>query len=127
MRLPYCVLLLLISAMWPSPTRTDDVADQIDQALAGYRKHDLPVAVAALKAAANLLRKAQADALKAALRPAPTGWNADQVDKSAVNVAMLGSGATVSRTYHNGDQQVDVQIIVDVETHPHSLVATFRE
>jgi len=115
MRLAYCVLLLLllISGMHPSPTRADDVTDQIDQALAAYRKHDLPVAVAALEAAANLLRQAQADALKAMLPPAPSGWNADEVETSAVGAAMLGGGTTVSRTYHNGDQQVEVQIITD--------------
>jgi hypothetical protein len=115
MRLPYCVLLLsvLISAMHPSPVRADDVTDQIDQALAAYRKHDLAVAVAALEAAANLLRQAQADALKAVLPAAPPGWTADPVDTSAVGVAMLGGGTTISRTYHNGDQQVEVQIIAD--------------
>ena len=115
MRLPYCVLLLvlLISGMQPSRARADDVTDQIDQALAAYRKHDLPVAVAALEAAANLLRQAQADALKAVLPPPPPGWNADQVDTSAVGAAMLGGGTTVGRTYHNGAQQVEVQIITD--------------
>ncbi len=114
MRLPYCVLLvLLIAGLQPSPARADDVTDQIDQALAAYRKHDLPVALAALEAAANLLRQAQADALKAVLPPPPPGWNADQVDTSAAGVAMLGGGTTVSRTYHNGGQQVEVQIITD--------------
>jgi hypothetical protein len=115
MRLPYSalLLLLLISGLHPSPARADDVTEQIDQALAAYQKHDLPVAVAALEAAANLLRQTEADALKAVLPPPPSGWNADQVDTSAVGVAMLGGGTTVGRTYHNGAQQVEVQIITD--------------
>jgi hypothetical protein len=114
MRVPCCVLLLLLmTGMLASPARADDVTDQINQALAAYGKHDLPTAVAALEAAANLLRQAQADALKAVLPPAPSGWTADPVDTSAVGAAMLGGGTTVSRTYHNGDQQVDVQIITD--------------
>lgn len=112
MRLPYCLLLLvLLAGTHPSPARADDVTDQIDQALAAYRKHDLPVAVAALEAASNLVRQAQADALKAILPPAPQGWNADNVDTSAGAAAALGLGTTVSRTYHKDDQQVEVQII----------------
>lgn len=111
MRLPYCVLLvLLLSGMYPSPARADDVTDQIDQALAAYRKHDLPVAATALEAASNLVRQAQADALKAMLPPAPQGWNADNVNTSAGPAAALGLGTTVSRTYHKDDQQVEVQI-----------------
>jgi len=115
MRLPYCVLLLsvLISAMHPLPARADDVTDQIDQALAAYQKHDLAVAVAALEAVANLLRQTQADALKAVLPAAPSGWTADPVDTSAVAAAMLGGVTTISRTYHNGDQQVEVQIVAN--------------
>jgi hypothetical protein len=115
MRLPCCVLLLsvMIPALNPSSARADDVTDQIDQALAAYQKHDLTVAVAALEAAANLLRQAQADALKAVLPAAPPGWTADPVDTTAVGAAMLGGGTTISRTYHNGDQQVEVQIIAD--------------
>jgi hypothetical protein len=114
MRLLFGVLLLLpIFGAHPSPARADDVTDQMDQARAAYQKHDLPTAVAALDAAANLLRQAQADALKAVLPPVPPGWTADQVDTSAVAAAVLGGGTTVSRTYHKADQQVDVQIITD--------------
>lgn len=111
--LSYVLLLVLISGMHPSPARADDVTDQIDQAIASYKKHDLPAAVAALEAAANLLRQAQADALKAVLPPVPSGWSADPIDTSAVGASMLGGGTTVGRTYHNGDQQVEVQIITD--------------
>lgn len=107
------LLLLLCSGLDPSPARADDVTDQMDQARAAYQKHDLPTAVAALEAAANLLRQVQADALKATLPPVPSGWTADQVDTSAVAASMLGGGTTVSRTYHKAEQQVDVQIIAD--------------
>ena len=114
MRLLCCVpLFLLISAGHPSLVRADEVTDQINQALAAYQKHDLPTAVAALEVAASLLRQARADALKTALPPAPPGWNADQIETGAAAAAMLGVGTTVSRTYHNGDQQVEVQIITD--------------
>lgn len=114
MRVLLCVLLLvLISGAHPSPARADDVTDQMDQARAAYQKRDLPTAVAALEAAANLLRQAQADALKAVLPPVPSGWTADQVDTSSVAAAVLGGGTTVSRTYHKADQQVEVQIITD--------------
>jgi hypothetical protein len=114
MRLRHCILpALLIAGAHPSPVHADDVTDQIDQARKAYQQHDLPTAVAALEAAANLLRQAQADALKSVLPPAPPGWNADAIDTSAASAAVLGVGTTVSRTYHNGNQQVEAQIITD--------------
>jgi hypothetical protein len=97
----------------PSWAYADDVTEQIGQAQAAYQKHDLRAAVAALETAAELLRQAQADTLKILLPPAPPGWNADDVETSAASAAMLGVGTTVSRTYHSGEQQVDVQIITD--------------
>ncbi len=55
--------LLLVLAMAPG-TRADDVTDQINEALKAYQNHDTQTAIAALDAAANLLRQARADALK---------------------------------------------------------------
>jgi len=114
MRLLACMpLVLIISVGCPLPGHADDVTDQINQALAAYQKHDIPSAVAALDAASNLLRQARADALKVMLPPTPPGWSADPIDTTAAAAAMLVVGTTVSRTYHKGDQQVEVQIITD--------------
>src|SRR5262249_48327578 len=91
----------------------DDVTDQINEALNACQKPYTHTASAALDAAANLLRQARAEALKKLLPTAPSGWTADEAEASAVGAAMLGGGTTASRTYHNGDQRVEVQIMAD--------------
>lgn len=93
--------------------RADDVTDQINEALKAYQNHDTQTAIAALDAAANLMRQARAEGLKKLLPPTPPGWSADEAQSTAVGVAMLGGGITASRAYHNGDQRVEVQIVTD--------------
>jgi hypothetical protein len=93
--------------------RADDVTDQINEALKAYQNHDTQTAIAALDAAANLLRQARAESLKKLLPPTPPGWSADEAQSTTVGVAMLGGGITASRAYHNGNQRVEVQIVTD--------------
>jgi hypothetical protein len=113
MRLRHLVLLLLGCAAGASAARADDISDQIDKAAAAYRAHDTQAAVAALEAASNMLHQARADKLKAFLPLPPPGWNADPAETSAVSAAILGGGTSASRTYHNGEQHVEVQITTD--------------
>jgi hypothetical protein len=93
--------------------RADDVTDQINEALKAYQNHDTQTAIAALDAAANLLRQARAEGLKKLLPPTPPGWSADEAQSTTVGVAMLGGGIIASRAYHNGNQRVEVQIVTD--------------
>ena len=107
-------LAILLSGIALAPaSRADDVTDQVNEALKAYQNHDTQTAIAALDAAANLLRQSRADALKKLLPPPPPGWTADAPESTAVSVAMLGGGVTASRAYHNGDQRVVVQIMAD--------------
>ena len=53
--------------------RADDVTDQINEALKAYQNHDTQTAIAALDAAANLLRQARAESLKKLLPPHAAG------------------------------------------------------
>lgn len=107
----YAALLLAVASV--SAAHADDVTEQIDQALKAYQSHDTRTAIAALDAAANLLRQSRAEGLKKLLPAAPYGWTADQAEATAVGAAMLGGGTTASRTYRNGSQRVEVQIIAD--------------
>jgi hypothetical protein len=113
MRLRHGFAALLLVGTIVSGARADDVTDQINEALKAYQNHDTQTAVAALDAAANLLRQSRADALKKLLPPPPSGWTADNAETSAVGAAMLGGGITASRTYHNGGQRVEVEIMAD--------------
>ena len=108
-----CWLGALLVMLAASGARADDVTDQIGEALKAYQNHDAQTAIAALDAAANLLRQSRAEGLKQLLPPVPAGWTADDAESTAVGVAMLGGGTTASRAYHNGDQRVEVQIIAD--------------
>ena len=90
--------------------RADDVTDQIGEALKAYQNHDVRAALAALDAASNLMRQSRADGLKRLLPAPPPGWTAEA---TSVSVAIFGGGIAASRTYHNGSQQVDVQIAAD--------------
>jgi ABC-type branched-subunit amino acid transport system substrate-binding protein len=103
---------LLLLACVPG-AQADDVTDQINEALKAYQGQDAQTAIAALDAAANLLRQARADGLKKLLPTVPPGWTADEAEASAVGAAMLGGGTTASRTYHNGSQRVEVQIVAE--------------
>ena len=114
MRLCRGCTALLVIVLCLAGARADDVTDQINEALKAYRSHDTQTAIAALDAAANLLRQSRADGLKKLLPAVPPGWTADEAEATAVGVAMLGGGTTASRAYHNGSQRVDVQIMADL-------------
>ena len=107
------VLWVLAGMAWASAARADDVTDLINKALDAYRGHDTQAAMTSLDAASTLLRQARADALKAMLPLPPPGWTGDSPETSAVSAAMLGGGTNASRVYHNGVQQVEVQITTD--------------
>ena len=113
MRFHSGIAAMLIIIATASGARADDVTDQINEALKAYQNHDTQAAVAALDGAANLLRQARAEGLKKLLPPVPPGWTADTAEATAVGSAMLGGGTTASRTYHNGPQQVEVQIMAN--------------
>jgi hypothetical protein len=102
--------ILLLS---PAVSRADDVTDKISEAAAAYQRADLPAAIAALDAAAGQLRQKRADALISLLPLPPPGWTADPTETSSLNAEMLGGGTSATRIYHNGDQQVTVQITTD--------------
>ena len=102
MRACHRIAVLLFGIATVSAAHADDVTDQINEALKAYQNHDTQTAIAALDAAANLLRQARAEGLKKLLPPPPPGWTADEAESTAVGVAMLGGGITASRAYHNG-------------------------
>jgi hypothetical protein len=113
MRLRQGMAAVLLIAASAYGAHADDVTDQINEALKAYQNHDTQTAIAALDAASTLLRQARAEGLKKLLPAVPSGWTADAAESSAVGAAMLGGGTTASRTYHNGSQRVEVQIMAD--------------
>ena len=106
--------LLCCLFLTPSPVaRADEITDQISEATAAYQKKDLATALAALDAAANLLRQARGDLFKTALpRPLP-GWTAEDAEVNVAAAAVMGGGITASRKYQKGDDQVTVELMAD--------------
>jgi len=111
MRLP-AILLCCFLLVAPG-ARADEVTDQINEALAAYQKKDMQTALAALDAAANLLRQARGDAFKALLPKPLAGWTAEEAEVSVIGAVVLGGGITASRKYRKGDASVSVEIIAD--------------
>lgn len=113
MRLGRQVLVVLMALACVPAARADQVGDDIAKASAAWQAHDRNGTLAALDAAAGVLRQQRADALKALLPVALPGWTADPATTSAVAPDMLGGGISATRTYHNGSEQVDVEITTD--------------
>ena len=105
--------LAALVAVAPALARADDVTDQIAEAQAAYQKKDIPTAIAALEAAASLLREQRADAWKALLPPAPVGWTAEAVESSATGASLFGGGTGVSRKYLKGGENVEISILAE--------------
>ena len=97
----------------PLAARADDVTDQIAEAQAAYAKKDIATAIAALEAAASLLRQQRSDAWKGLLPPAPAGWTAEEAHSSAGGAAMFAGGTGVSRKYRKGGDDVEISILAE--------------
>lgn len=97
----------------PIMARADEVTDQIAEAQAAYQKKDLVTAIAALEAAASLMRQDRADAWKALLPAAPAGWTADEAESSAAGASLFGGGTGVTRKYRKGDADVEISILAE--------------
>jgi hypothetical protein len=110
MRAALCSLLVFLPV---TCVQADEVTDQMAKATAAYQQHNAAATIAALDAAATVLRQERADALKALLPSPPPGWTADPAETSAQSAAMLGGGTSATRTYHHDLQVVDVQFTVD--------------
>ncbi len=113
MRLRQAMLWGFASVAFVATARADDVTDQINRALSAYQNHNHQGAIAALDAAANLLRQGRADSLKTLLPLPPPGWQGDPPETSAVSATLLGGGTSATRVYHKGEEQVEVQITTD--------------
>lgn len=97
----------------PLTARADDVTDQIAEAQKAYAKKDLVTAIAALEAAAGLVRQQRADAWKALLPPAPAGWTAQEAESSAAGASLFGGGTGVSRKYLKDGENVEISILAE--------------
>lgn len=110
-------IFLALTAAMPASALTDDVTDQINEALKAYEKKDFGTAVMALDTASSLIRQQKAEGLVAFL-PAPLkGWEANDADSSSAGSSMFGGGSNASRTYTKesgkGLAEIDISITSD--------------
>jgi hypothetical protein len=110
MRIAYAAFAVLLAI---GAARADEVTDQLDQALAAYRRQDLSSALAAVDAATVALRQRRAEIWRSLL-PAPLpGWTAEDPETTSVSPALLGGVTTASRVYRRNGERVEISIVTD--------------
>ena len=107
------VLTLSLLLSLAAPARSDDVTDQVNEALTAYGKKDVPTAILGLEAALALLRQSRADSYGKMLPAAPGGWTADKTETIALGGPMAAIGTGVTQKYRKGAQTVTVSILAD--------------
>src|SRR3954451_7660744 len=100
-------------AVTPVTAWADEISDQIAEALSAYRKKDVSTAIAALEAAANMLRQERAESWKTLLPAPPAGWTAEEAETSAAGTSLFGGGTGVTRKYAKGDDEVEISIVAE--------------
>jgi len=110
-RLAAVVLCLVVATALP--VRADDIGDQIRGALKLYEDGDYAGAASELEFAAMQIRQMQAGRIADALPKPLPGWQAEDVETSAMPGMAMGGGSTAAREYTKGDTSVEVQIMGD--------------
>lgn len=91
----------------------NEVKQAITTATEAYQTGELSQAVTQLDYAATLIRQLQAgDLSKLFPEPLP-GWQADKIDSQAGVAGLFGGGINASRSYHQGDNQLEINIMKD--------------
>ena len=110
--------LLLAGSLSAAETHSVTEADaEIKQAITtateAYQTGELSQAVTQLDYAATLIRQLQAHELgKLFPEPLP-GWQADKVDSQAGAAGLFGGGINASRSYHQADNRLEINIMKD--------------
>jgi hypothetical protein len=103
------VALGLLAA--PGPVLADEILDQINEAVELYKAGDYGAAATELDFAATQIRQLQAGRISEAL-PAPLpGWQAEDVETTAMSASMFGGGITAERQYTKDNASVEVQVL----------------
>lgn len=91
----------------------DDILVEIEEAVKSYKAGDYSGAASGLDFAAQQIRQLQAGRVSEAL-PAPLkGWEAEDVETTAMGGAMFGGGISAARNYSKGNTNVEITILSD--------------
>lgn len=105
-----CAAVLLAA---PASASNQEVLDAIDEARAAYDEGDLAYAKETLDFAAQLIAQEKAGQL-ADLLPQPLdGWQAGEVETTAVGASMFGGGTVVERDYNGDGGDLTVRLTAD--------------
>ncbi|MEZ5476836.1 MAG: hypothetical protein R3E95_04920 [Thiolinea sp.] len=95
------------------PLWADDVTDSIEEAKTAYADGDYAAAVENLNYAVQLLQQMKGEQLGKLLPEPLSGWEADEVESTAVGAAMFGGGLSAERTYRKDNSSVMIQVVTD--------------
>jgi hypothetical protein len=111
--LPALCCVLSLALVIPPLAHADDATDQMQEARKAYEKGDYATALAALDAAAALVRQKRVERWQSLLPDPLSGWQAEDARTTTLSSAVLGGGTTISRSYHRGADSVDVSLVLD--------------
>lgn len=111
-RTALCLAALLAAVLTPLAA-ADDILDEIEEAVRLYEDGDHAGAAAGLEYAALQIRQLQAGRIADALPEPLPGWEAEDVETSAVAGSMMGGAVSAERRYERNGAAVDVQILGD--------------
>jgi hypothetical protein len=103
-----CLVIVIALPAW-----ADEIGDQIRSALKLYEDGDYATAASELEFAAMQIRQMQAGRIADALPKPLPGWQAEDVETTAMPGMAMGGGSAAAREYTKGDTSVEVQIMGD--------------
>lgn len=91
----------------------DDIKEAMNTAAKHYEAGELSQAIAQLDYASTLIRQQKGEQVKQVFPPAPAGWEAQDAESEVAGAAMFGGGITATRSYYNGEQNIEIQLMMD--------------
>lgn len=92
-------------------------ASEIDDAISAASKHykagELSQAISQLDYASTLIRQEKGELVKLAFPAAPSGWQAQEASVEVSGAAMFGGSINASRSYYNGSDSIEIQLMLD--------------
>ncbi|MDO6748557.1 hypothetical protein [Gilvimarinus sp. 1_MG-2023] len=109
----FAITTLACALALPCIAQADEITDAVDEALTAYKDGQLSEAVSQLDYAAGLIRQQKAEAILAVYPDPLSGWSADEPESQSSGGMMMGGGITASRTYRQGDNRINIDLVTD--------------
>lgn len=110
--LPGSVLVAALFAL-SAPAMADEIAENLESALASYRDGNLPEALAEVEEARRLMLEIARPNLVVHLPEAPDGWTRSIDAQMSASLAAMGGGTGAEAVYERDGERVSLVIVAD--------------